>query len=720
MDNTVVIKNCNCIKHGQITLFKNQLNIKFGVNGTGKSTIGQAIEGALSGDPQTELMKLLPYGTNPEVDLPQITGLEDFSQVSIFNEAYSSQFIIQDGTLFENSFRVFLKSTECDSISQEISFRLKELVNAFQQQTDFADIHRMLSAASGIIKMTGSRVARTGGLGELIRGNGYGFDKHPDLKPYEAYYGSGDFSRVSKWASWRREGNKQLIGSHTCPFCAGDMDIPKIETQNASIEVVFKSAALKTANELVEFFEGITDKQIADPTAIARIRSNLGDPSKTDEVALDLTKLGLETSYLLEKMNRILSFKPTNISREDIQNLSDTLEAMKIQPEQVAVFYGTARVSTLIADANAQIDNLLSDTGRLKGLFLKYDSKLNTLITRRKDDINNFFRLAGFPYEFCIAPQGNENVITYLKPASGLIEKVDSLANHLSWGELNAFSLVMFMFQAVSDNSDLIILDDPISSFDANKKFAIIQRLFSTREEVSFSGKTVLMLTHDSQPLLDYVRTNLRTHYGIITPINAAFLRTVDAIMTEIPIMPDDLKSIIEITDALAKDVSLPKACRIVNLRKRIECSIANVEQNIPYHILSSLVHNRETASMIDGTPLDEASFENGCQEIISHYSIPDFEYSTWLESVTIGNLLIEYQQSNSYNKVLIARFLLERDKTLAVELRRTKPGLYKFLHESNHIENDYIFQLDPRKYYSIPGDYESELDDFALEHFFK
>ena len=107
MDNTVIIKNCNCIKHGQITLLQNQLNIKFGINGTGKSTIGQAIEGALSGDPQTELMKLLPYGTNPEVDLPEITGLEDYSQVSIFNDAYFSQFIIQDGTLFENSFRVF-------------------------------------------------------------------------------------------------------------------------------------------------------------------------------------------------------------------------------------------------------------------------------------------------------------------------------------------------------------------------------------------------------------------------------------------------------------------------------------------------------------------------------------------------------------------------------------------------------------------------------------
>ena len=180
---------------------------------------------------------------------------------------------------------------------------------------------------------------------------------------------------------------------------------------------------------------------------------------------------------------------------------------------------------------------------------------------------------------------------------------------------------------------------------------------------------------------------------GTLTVLGYFTLQYIQSEANEdsLSMLDDDLKSIIEITDALAKDVSLPKACRIVNLRKRIECSIANVEQNIPYHILSSLVHNRETASMIDGTPLDEASFENGCQEIISHYSIPDFEYSTWLESVTIGNLLIEYQQSNSYNKVLIVRFLLERDKTLAVELRRTKPGLCKFLHESNHIENDYF-----------------------------
>jgi wobble nucleotide-excising tRNase len=40
------------------------------------------------------------------------------------------------------------------------------------------------------------------------------------------------------------------------------------------------------------------------------------------------------------------------------------------------------------------------------------------------------------------------------------------------------------MYETLSKNSDLIILDDPISSFDKNKKYAILQMLF--RETLSF------------------------------------------------------------------------------------------------------------------------------------------------------------------------------------------------------------------------------------------
>jgi wobble nucleotide-excising tRNase len=40
------------------------------------------------------------------------------------------------------------------------------------------------------------------------------------------------------------------------------------------------------------------------------------------------------------------------------------------------------------------------------------------------------------------------------------------------------------MFETLYKKSDLIILDDPISSFDKNKKYAILQMLF--REDNSF------------------------------------------------------------------------------------------------------------------------------------------------------------------------------------------------------------------------------------------
>jgi ABC-type molybdate transport system ATPase subunit len=44
------------------------------------------------------------------------------------------------------------------------------------------------------------------------------------------------------------------------------------------------------------------------------------------------------------------------------------------------------------------------------------------------------------------------------------------------------------MYDVLKAKPDLIVLDDPISSFDKNKKYAIIDMLF--RKEKSLRGKT--------------------------------------------------------------------------------------------------------------------------------------------------------------------------------------------------------------------------------------
>ena len=51
-----------------------------------------------------------------------------------------------------------------------------------------------------------------------------------------------------------------------------------------------------------------------------------------------------------------------------------------------------------------------------------------------------------------------------------------------------------------------------ISAFDEKKKFAIIRRLFDNKK-LSFRDKTVLMLTHDFQPIIDYVHGSFFSRY---------------------------------------------------------------------------------------------------------------------------------------------------------------------------------------------------------------
>lgn len=715
MDNQIIIDNCNCITHGQIKITRNQLNIKLGPNGTGKSTIGHAIQAKLSENPIEGLSKLLPYGADRLNAAPYVSGLEGYSKAFVFNEKYASRFSIKSESLFENSFRVFLKSDECDQIADEISRRTQALTETFDTHSNYSEIYHLLLSVGGLLKMNGSNISRAGGLGEIIRGKGYGFDNRPELNSYKPYY-TGDFTKVSKWADWRRNGNTILLGNHICPYCAGDMDLEKIDVQNKSIEDVFKNSAIKTANQLIIFFEHIVENNIANEEFITRIKENLGNSAKEDELFLDLSKLGQETEYLTKKIERLLRFKPSNIDKDALGNIAETLSSMKIDVDHYLDFYKTQRICELSNIVNSQIDSLMVKTGELKGLFLKYENKLSKLISERMNDINDFFILAGFPYEFCIVSNGNETASTFLRPVSGSIEKVDAVGQHLSWGELNAFSLVMFMFEAVSSNADLIILDDPISSFDTSKKFAIIQRLFSNNQEVSFRNRTVLILTHDFQPLLDYVRSKLRTNYGVIMDVNASFLRNTDGVLNEVAVEAEDLKSIIKITKELACDANMPKACRIVNLRKHIECTETDIENSMSYHVLSNLVHGNSTPSFMDGTELSLSEFTRGCNEIKEF--LTDFDYNLWLDELSQNNLMLNFGNADVYNKVLIARFLIERNKDIGREMRKIHPGLCKFLHQSNHIENDFIFQLDPRKFYYLPPDYELELNNFISNKF--
>ena len=179
---------------------------------------------------------------------------------------------------------------------------------------------------------------------------------------------------------------------------------------------------------------------------------------------------------------------------------------------------------------NAEIDSLLKQVGALKGEIAKYNKYVQDKVSDRKKDINDFLKIAGFKYTFDVEINGENNARALLKfvvPGNEAPSDVQSPGMHLSWGEKHAFALVLFMFDAISRNAEPVILDDPISSFDSNKKYAIINRLFKTGDrENSLYRRTVLMLTHDFEPVIDYVQVGAGRQDA--TAISATYLENIN------------------------------------------------------------------------------------------------------------------------------------------------------------------------------------------------
>lgn len=114
MDKYIRVKNCNCISDATIEIVEKSLNIKYGSNGTGKSTISEAIY-AQANNETDRLKDFKPYGSNdnsqPTVDNPY------FHVVKVFNEDYVNSYLFQGDEFLDDSFQVFLKSDKCDSLS---------------------------------------------------------------------------------------------------------------------------------------------------------------------------------------------------------------------------------------------------------------------------------------------------------------------------------------------------------------------------------------------------------------------------------------------------------------------------------------------------------------------------------------------------------------------------------------------------------------------------
>ena len=139
----IEIKNCKNIESGSITILENQLNIRYGANGTGKSTLAIAIE-SLYNDELIEKMRPLK---NAEL-IPTVKLLEGErpETVKTFNEDYIRDHLFIESSVLDDKrvYEVLIKDTALDT-------KKEALLNLF---SDIKDLCNNKEITSFIGKIT--------------------------------------------------------------------------------------------------------------------------------------------------------------------------------------------------------------------------------------------------------------------------------------------------------------------------------------------------------------------------------------------------------------------------------------------------------------------------------------------------------------------------------------------------------------------------------------
>lgn len=710
--NTITIENCNNIIKCDFSVGLNMLNVKYAINGTGKSTISKAIKIASTGGKLDSLTPFSVVSSKDKSKKPTVSNLE-FNNVAVFDDDYLKQYVYQKTDLLKNTFEVMIYSDEYTELKNQIDETLKDVKNIARDKANVNTIREITQSLCKLLVVNKDNITlsrKQAAVKSLIDDKkGALFNLPDELSEFKPFI---DDEKAIEWASWKLKGISSFSEKGKCPYCAGD-DTENTKKQTEIFKDSFDENSITYSNKLKEFLEGIKD--YIDEKKMNHLLKSINSTADRATLEMQLVKLRTEANYLSSRLYVLANFDGFSIDYQNMDDFEKKFREMIID-EATLDFFNTDLFLNEIRPLNEQVKAVLDMIGRLKGEVAKFRSYLKKQINHRKDDINNFLTAAGFNYIFDIIIENQDvahAVLKYKLDDDNYLD-VNTPDKHLSWGEKNAFALLMFMYDAISKNADLIILDDPISSFDSNKKYAIINRLFKTGDkENSLYQRTVLLLTHDFEPVIDYIQVGGKLSGDTV---NADYLQNSNGFVNEKKIQKNvDMMSMVVLMKDLALDETAPIPVRLGCLRKYYEHTIRTPkEDSIAYNVLSSLIHGRTKPSYdTEGIDLIDENDVIKAEEDIKRF-INDFDYSKILQDCPPEKLINIFEEEiNSYYKLLILRAYIERSEKARDRLKASNDVLRKYADETYHIENDYMYSLDVRKFNIVPQYYMEATNEF-------
>ncbi|MCX2800396.1 AAA family ATPase [Microbulbifer thermotolerans] len=621
-----------------------------------------------------------------------------------FNEEYVSQFTFKPDELVNNSFDIFIRTEAYKAIEAEIKQYIENVQQQFTNNPDLEILISNLKELSGAFKITasGGLSKSTAGMKGLSGGNKI-VNIPPGLEPYQPFIQS---PKSVNWIDWQVKGQKEFSElSTSCPFCTSDSTEKK--EQIAKVSQEYNKNLIKNLLNILDVVENLGDFLSEEARKNLHIITSLKNGiEKEHEEYVVTVKSHIDT--LIEKLEKIRTLSGFHF--KEGEKVGEKLPTYKVDLQFLNTL-NSEKTRTIISSINQSIENLIQQAGPLQGKINIQKREMSRLVECHQKDINDFLTYAGYRYEVSIIGDDEQAQLKlrHIDNSSHL----SGGSQHLSFGERNAFSIVLFMYECLAKKPDIIILDDPISSFDKNKKYAILEMLFRRDADQCLKGKTVLMLTHDVEPIIDTLKS-VRSQFS--NQVSATFLQLRDNEISEQPIAGNDIKTFIQICDQILASSQDP-IIKLIYLRRKYEVL---GELGNAYQVLSNLFKKRDTPEdhripsneNCKNAPLSSDDLSSGITEITSYVSDIPSDYpsmiSLFKDEERIKKL---YQDSNNgYEKLQLIRILLDINRIDNSVIR-------KFINETYHVENEFIFQLDPSRFDLMPEYVVKECDNI-LETF--
>lgn len=229
----------------------------------------------------------------------------------------------------------------------------------------------------------------------------------------------------------------------------------------------------------------------------------------------------------------------------------------------------------------------------------KMRTAFRRVVKENQSKINRYLQLFDIPYRFSITGMSVETrEANYYLVHNDASSEYD-YRNKLSYGERNVIALILFLFLP-KDDDDLIIIDDPVSSYDEYRREQIYRLIIEQKWD-----NTVLLLSHDhvfTKYALFHYKESLRQHKlnrSLSVFDERVLARTGDVFYLKNNNGTADTEKItVEDYDTMTNHIlnrlsnsNLSYYQQVINLRLFYECERVEQGDRSIYSYLSAILH---------------------------------------------------------------------------------------------------------------------------------